>query len=394
MQDKSTDPRRKILILATSYLPLIGGAELAIKDLTDRLSEFSFDLVTARTTSGLLRTERIGNVNVFRAGNAPSALNFFLPKVFLPVAIFFKARTLLASKKYNLIYILQASQAGGAGWLLRKFGRINQPVVINLQEGKDFSRQAFLVRYFRRWIIKSADYYVVISTYLKDFLIAQGVIERHIFLIPNGVDGNYESRNTNQELREKLGISLQDKVIITVSRLVEKNGIADLIKAMVFIKGNYFEPVKLLIVGDAEPRLSLESDLKNLTRELRLGSEVIFAGAVRHESIFSYLSLANVFVRPSYSEGLGTAFLEAMAVGVPVIGTRVGGIVDFIEEGQTGLYCAIGDSQDIGRKVIHVLSDKELHDKLARQGQKLIQQKYDWDIVVKKFLNFYETVTK
>ena len=388
MQDKST----KILILATSYLPLIGGAELAIKNLTDRLPEFSFDLVTARTTHNLPRTERIGNVNIFRAGNAPVALNLFLPKIFLPLAIFFKARRLLISKKYNLVYVLQASQAGGAGWLLKKLGCINQPIVLNLQEGKELSRQSFLVRFFRRLIINSADYYIVISAYLKNFLINNGVPEEKVFIIPNGVNIS-EHKHDKQELKNKLGLG-PERVIITVSRLVKKNGVADLIKAMVFIKDNYFEPIKLLIIGGAEPHLSLESDLKDLTQKLGLTKEVIFVGAVNHEDISNYLSLADVFARPSYSEGLGTAFLEAMAIGVPIIGTRIGGIVDFLQEGETGLYCAVGDSQDIGRKVIQILSDKELHDKLAVQGQDLIQRVYDWNVIAQKFRNFYGTITE
>lgn len=387
MQDKS----RKILILATSYLPLVGGAELAIKYLTDHLSEFSFDLVTARTTSDLQQHERIGNVDVYRAGNASAVFDFLLPKNFLPLAIFFKARRLMALNKYDLVYVLQASQAGGAGWLLKILGYLKQPLVLNLQEGKDLSQQSFLTRLFRRLVIGSADYYIVISNYLKDFLITQGVNEKKIFVIPNGIDIS-EHHPDNQELKNKLGLGV-GRIVITVSRLVKKNGVADLVKAMIFVKDNYSEPVKLLIVGDAEPRLSLETDLKNLTKTLNLNSEVIFVGAVSNKDVPSYLSLADVFVRPSYSEGLGTAFLEAMAAGVPIIGTKVGGIVDFLQEGQTGLYCEVGDSQDIGRKIIQILADNELHDRLANQAKELVRREYDWNIIAQKFRNLYENVT-
>ncbi len=388
MQEKS----RKILILATSYLPLIGGAELAVKDLTDRLPDFSFDLVTSRSFSDLPEAERIGNVNIFRVGNQSAKLNLFLPKNFLPLAIFFKARQLLSLNNYDLVYVLQASQAGGAGWLLKTLGIIKQPLVINFQEGKDFSTQSVLVRLARRLIIGSADYFVVISNYLRDFLISQGVDGGRIFLLPNGVN-NPGMIVSDQDLKNSLGLG-GERIVITISRLVQKNGIADLVKAMPFVKNNLPEPVKLVIVGGAEPDISLEEDLKNLTKNMDLTSSVLFVGPIDHSQVYKYLSIADVFVRPSLSEGLGTAFLEAMAVGVPIIGTRVGGIVDFIEEGQTGLFCETGDSEDIGRKIVQILSNPELRNRLSENGQRLVKEKYGWDFIAKEFKNIYGIITK
>lgn len=388
MQGKS----KRILILATSYLPLIGGAELAIKHLTDHLPEFSFDLVTARNTPDLATTEKIGNVNVFRVGDAVSVFNFLLPKNFLPLAIFFKAKKLLSQNSYDLVYVLQASQAGGAGWLLKKLGYLKQPLVINFQEGKDLSRQPVLARYFQRLIIGSADYFTVLSTYLKNFIVAQGVPESHVFILPNGVNVSSVG-GVDQNLKDKLGLS-GEKVIITVSRLVEKNGLADLIRAMNFIEINYLEPAKLLIVGDAEPHISLEKDLKKLTQELGLNSKVIFTGVVRNEDVPRYLSLADVFVRPSLSEGLGISFLEAMASGLPVIATPVGGIPDFLEDGKTGLFCKVGDAEDIGRKIVTMLNDSSLRERIVVNAKRLIEERYTWDIIAQRFIITYELITK
>ncbi|MDP4001779.1 MAG: glycosyltransferase family 4 protein, partial [bacterium] len=356
-----------------------------------------FDLITSRFSSNVPLYEKIGNVNVYRVGNFLSRFSFLLPKNFLPIAVFFKAHRLIAQHgPYDLIHAYQASQAAGGGWLLKwAYPRI--PFLVTVQEGKILTSQSVLTRFFRYFIFKKADHATVISNYLAKYVASQNK-NLPVTVIPNGVDleniRKHESGSMNQELKEKLGISFQDKVIITVSRLVEKNGIADLIRAMVFIKGNYSEPTKLLIVGDAEPHLSIESDLKSLTKELGLVSNIVFVGAVEHDDVLNYLSIADVFVRPSRSEGLGTAFLEAMAMEVPIIGTRVGGIVDFLQESQTGLYCTVGDSQDIGRKIIQILSNRELHDKLANQGRELVRREYDWDIIVQKFRDIYETITK
>src|SRR5450830_1923431 len=114
MQEKS-----RILILTTAYLPQVGGSELAIKNITDRLPEFNFDLITSRFSSNVPSFEKIGNVNVYRIGNSLSRFSFFLPKNFLPIAVFFKARQLITRQgAYDLVHAYQASQAAGGGWLL------------------------------------------------------------------------------------------------------------------------------------------------------------------------------------------------------------------------------------------------------------------------------------
>ena len=108
-----------------------------------------------------------------------------------------------------------------------------------------------------------------------------------------------------------------------------------------------------------------------------------------------YLSAADVFARPSLSEGLGSAFLEAMAAGLPVIGTAVGGIPDFLKDpsthsGQaTGLFCNVNDPWDLAEKIKTLLTDRELRTKLIDNGRKLVAEKYDWDIIAEKFEEIY-----
>jgi len=87
------------------------------------------------------------------------------------------------------------------------------------------------------------------------------------------------------------------------------------------------------------------------------------------------LALADVFVRPSLSEGLGNVFLEAMAAGLPIIGTPVGGILDFLKDGETGLFCRIKNPKSIAEKIKEILSDDRLREKLIQNGQKLAEEK-------------------
>ncbi|MBI4709420.1 MAG: glycosyltransferase family 4 protein [Candidatus Portnoybacteria bacterium] len=204
-----------------------------------------------------------------------------------------------------------------------------------------------------------------------------------IEVVPNGVSldklksKNEEVKTEIHNLKNKLGIKESEKVIITVSRLVLKNGVGDLIEAVAKMQNTNY---KLLILGSGP----LEESLRLKAKNLNLENRVIFLGEIPNEKVPEYLAISDVFVRPSLSEGLGNAFLEAMAAGVPVIGTEVGGIPDFLKNGETGLFCRVGGSNDIAGKIELLLSDNDLRNKLIINGRRLVEEKYNWDGIAEK----------
>lgn len=369
--------KSRVLILTTAYLPQVGGSELAIKNITDRLPEIFFDLITSRPSKNIPEFEKIGNVNVYRVGNSFGLFSFLLPKNFLPIAVFFKAHQLIRKNgPYKLIHAYQASQAAGGGWLLKwKYPKI--PFMVTVQEGKVLNEQPWLMKFFRYLVFKKADEVTVISNYLAQYVKSQNS-KVPVSIIPNGVDLNKFKPNNNH---------LDSKTIITSSRLVEKNGVGDLIEAMVVVK-NKIPDAKLKIIGDGP----LKENLKLKTKKLNLENNIDFLGEISNDLLPEYLSEADVFVRPALSEGLGTAFLEAMASGLPVIGTPVGGIPDFLKDGETGLFCEVGNPDDIAGKIIKLLEDVDLRNKLAHNGRRLVEEKYDWDLIASEFKNIYERV--
>ena len=164
MNEKSI-PRR-VLILTTAYLPQVGGSELAIKNITDRLPEICFDLITSCPSKNFPKYEKIGRVNVYRVGSSLSLFSFLLPKNLFPISVFFKAQQLIFKYgQYDVVHAYQASQAAGGGWLLKwKYPRT--PFVVTIQEGKVLSQQLWLTIFFRRLILKKANKITVISNYL------------------------------------------------------------------------------------------------------------------------------------------------------------------------------------------------------------------------------------
>ena len=373
---------KKILIFSTAYLPLVGGAEIAVKELTDRLTGFEFNLITARLKKNLVRQEKIGRVMIYRVGSGRD-----FDKFLLPILGLIKAIRLNRKNNYMLSWAIMASFGALAAWLFKKINR-RTPYLLTLQEGDSpehiYSRAKWLGPYYKK-MFTQADFITAISHYLKDFALKQGTMAS-IEIVPNGVDVKkfkVESlRFQVAELKNKLSIKDNEKVIITVSRLVEKNGVGDIIEAMRYLSAS----VKLLIIGEGELEASCRLQIVNC----KLGDRVIMLGAIKNEEVPRYLALADVFVRPSISEGQGIAFLEAMASGVPVVATPVGGIVDFLRDGETGLFCEVNNPKSIAEKVKILLDNKELAETIKINAKELVVKNYDWNLLAEKMKTIFE----
>ena len=384
---------KKILIFSTAYLPMLGGAEVAVKEITDRLAyDFEFDLICAKIKKGLPDKEKIGNIEIWRLGSGSGKLDKFL----LPWRGKKLATRLQQEKRYDAIWAIMASFGGLAALKFKqKFPDV--PYLLTLQEGDSpehiRSRARFLGSKYQK-IFSQADFVTTISRYLKDYALSQGA-KSEIEIVPNGVDiKKFEIRNSKSEtnsnaqnlkLKMELGIKDDEKVIITVSRLVEKNGIGDIIETLQYLPEN----IKLLILGSGP----LEKNLKLKTKNLKLDRRVLFLGNVPNEEVPNYLAIADVFVRPSLSEGLGNSFLEAMAAGVSVVGTKVGGIPDFLRDGETGLFCEVNNPQSIAEKTKILINDSELRQKLVANAKKLVAEKYNWNLIAEKMRDVFNKLT-
>ncbi|TAK57103.1 glycosyltransferase family 1 protein [Patescibacteria group bacterium] len=372
---------KRILIFSTAYLPMVGGAEIAIKEITDRISDTEFDLICARIDPSLAAVERTGKVTVYRLGYGTK-----FDKFLLPILGTRKARELIQKNTYDRLWSVMAGQASVACAFTKKlFPQI--PLVLTLQEGDE---EEYLARYvggnmFLYWLLirpwhllvfKRADQITVISEYLKKRAESNGV-RVPITLVPNGVDTekfsmiNFQFSNEDRNaLRASLRFSETDTVLVTTSRLVEKNAVDDIIKALVLLP----ETVKLLVIG-AGP---LEASLKAVAHGYQLQGRVVFQGFVPQAEIPKYLKASDIFVRPSLSEGFGNSFIEAMVVGIPVIATPVGGITDFLVDRSTGLFCLTKDPKSIADKVTLLMNDKKLREHLVETARSMAVAKYDW----------------
>ncbi|MBX4197906.1 glycosyltransferase family 4 protein [Candidatus Parcubacteria bacterium] len=378
---------KRILIFSVAYHPFVAGAEVAVKEITDRLShkasagavELEFDMITLNLDGKQKSEEKIGNVMVYRIGGKGR-----IHKLLFPFTAYFKASKLHKKLTYDAIWSIMASFSGFAA----VFFKMSNPKVffiLTLQEGDPISyikRQVWFVYPLFRRIFWKADLVQAISNYLADFARSMGTQAR-VEVIPNGVDLKiFLMKNDHIEvksIRQELGIQPDDKVLITTSRLEVKNGVRDIIESLKFLPTN----VKLIIVGIG----TLERKLKAQVKTLGIQDRVVFLGFKNNSDLPKYLHAADVFIRPSLSEGMGISFIEAMAAGVPVVATPVGGIPDFLKDWQTGLFCAVDDPESIADRVNIFLKDSKARTEIVRIAHTLVTQKYDWSRIADEMRN-------
>jgi len=205
-------------------------------------------------------------------------------------------------------------------------------------------------------------------------------------VVPNGISVEKSIRSKVHKVE-----SQNNKIIITTSRLVYKNGIDTLIKAMAELRVQHrMSNIKLQILGSGPE----EKKLKDLAKDLKVDDVVQFLGHIEPEHVYDYLAGADIFVRPSRSEGLGSSFLEAMGAGLPVIGAPVGGIPDFLKDGETGLFCKVDDPKDLAEKIKKLIMDENLAKRTAENGRRLVLEKYDWSDIARKMEEIFADLLK
>ncbi len=365
-----------IIAFTTSYYPFIGGAEIAIQETLRRLSqEFDFLIVCARMQRGLAPREERREGTVVRLGFGMRWDKWFLP-VF---ALLWYLRNVTRLTRFNLVTILwgiDISQ-GALGAALIKLFSPRTPFIFTIQYGESETRLAsgrggFIAKTFR-FMLSQADEVTAISAYLLNLAREYGYCGPAA-VVHNGVD-IVKFRIQKSEIRNEA-----QKTIITISRLVSKNGIDILIRAVAEAK-KQLPDLRCRIIGDGPEA----GKLKSLVYDLGLGETIEFLGAISHKELPRYLREADVFVRPSRSEGMGNAFVEALAAGVPVIGTQVGGITDIIEDKKTGLFARVEDPHDLAEKIVMLCVDEALQQKIIYEGGRIVEERFSWDAIARLY---------
>jgi glycosyltransferase involved in cell wall biosynthesis len=180
--------------------------------------------------------------------------------------------------------------------------------------------------------------------------------------------------------------------VLFVGRLVERKGVAHLIEAMGQLQNQ--RRTQLVIVGEGSERPRLEAR----ARELGLADRVVFRGRVGDAELRRAYETADVFVLPSVldsrgdTEGLGVVLLEAMNYGVPVIASRIGGIVDIVTDNETGVLVPAGDAIALAGALEKLFADPARARRLGEAGRRRLAEHFSWDAILERYEAVYRSV--
>lgn len=388
---------KKILIFSLTYYPnAVGGAEVAIKEITDRIDpdEIEFHMVCLRFDSALPKVEKLGKVLVHRIGfSKPNPtiddlrkFPLHLNKYFFQFTAALKAMSLHRKYRYDSIWAMMAHASGVPAAIFKIFYP-QVGYVLTLQEGDPIPSIEKTVRpvwpLFTR-AFTSADVVQTISSFLGEWARARG-FKGPLEVIPNGASlpapDNY-SASEIKALKEKYGKKDGDVYLVTVSRLVEKNAVDDIIRALPLLQKN----IHALVVGGGPD----EGALKQLAHELKVSERVKFTGQVDRKQTAECRMISDIFIRPSRSEGMGNSFASAMASRIPIIATQEGGLIDFIFDAkrnpdkETTAWVVDKDNPaQIAEAVRDILAHPEQVKKVVATAYKLVSENYNWDFIAR-----------
>ncbi len=183
----------------------------------------------------------------------------------------------------------------------------------------------------------------------------------------------------------------QEKIILTVGRVVERKGIVYLIRALPKILVSL--PTKIVIVGKGDPKV--EAELHAAAQALGVTDKVVFAGKISEAELIDWYRRCDVFCLPSIvdsqgeTEGLGVVLLEALNYARPVVASDVGGIPDIVKEGLSGLLCPPANADALAATLLRVLENPELGERLGKQGHDFVGKEFCWETIVAQYERFY-----
>jgi glycosyltransferase involved in cell wall biosynthesis len=227
-----------------------------------------------------------------------------------------------------------------------------------------------------RWAMGQADGIVAISDFVGRSAVAMGYRPERVHVLRNGLEASaWDPATDGSTVRQELGIPAGVPVLAIVSRMFHWKGHLLLVEALAKVR-DAVPDFRLLVVGaddarGAPDRGSLTAEIREQVGRLRLSEQVMFTGW--RTDVERVLAACDVYAMPSFEEPLGVIYLEAMAMGKPVVALRSGGVPEVVEHGGSGLLSEPGDADGLAEHIVTLLRDPGLRARMGRRGRELVE---------------------
>ncbi|MFW5888114.1 MAG: glycosyltransferase [Patescibacteria group bacterium] len=350
-----------------------GGAEVLLRDLLRKIDREKFEPVVV----SIVPIGQIGK-EIEQAGDRVISLKINRKWNFL--LMFGRFLKLIKKEKPQIIHA-HLFHAIFLSRLAKLFNKKTKIISTIHNENIGGRSREFLLRMTDRL----SDITNTISQRVSEIMVDKKVVKKDkVRTVYNGIDLEkfYPDPEKGKKIKERLDIENNYPVLISVGRLAEAKGFGYLLESVKELKKEYNDIV-LIILGEGEKRQELESKIKDLNLE----NNIFLSG--NKSNVVDYLNSADIFVSSSLWEGLPTAILEAMACGLPVVATNVGGTAEIVEDGRQGLLMDSQSPEQITEKVTYLLNNDEKKDKFRKEARIKIKNNFTLEEMVKNYEKMY-----
>jgi glycosyltransferase involved in cell wall biosynthesis len=381
-------------MVSSDFLPNIGGVAIHIFELSKALISLGNKIYVLNVSYGLNNdaVEDMDGISVHRlyVKNTIRKIRI-LPKIYRAI------RYLNSLIKEERIDIIHWHDLIPGAWTTKMVSFSYKTPVVFTNHTSVFLQlfEKRLSRYFLKLSIDHANAIIAPSRELYEKTkILSGRIR--LWYIPNGVNVDKFSplKKDNEKIKkikEKYKIENDESVIFCPRRIVPKNGIRFLVKAIPLIKQKIGK-FRVMITGSSNPEE--ESEILRIIKNDHTTNYVIFTGAVPNSEMPDYYMLSDVVVLPSLIEATSISGLEAMALEKALVGTNVGGIPEIISDGENGIIVPPRDPSGLAKAIVTLLLDKELRIRYGRKGREIVLNRFTWERIAKETLKVYNDVTR
>jgi N-acetyl-alpha-D-glucosaminyl L-malate synthase BshA len=291
-------------------------------------------------------------------------------------------------EKLDLLHVHYAIPHASSAYLAKQILKEKRDIkVITTLHGTDITLVGLEPSFLPlvKFSTEQSDGVTAVSRFLKEKTLTNYSIEKDIEVIPNFVDTEIYRPQKDCEFREHLA-PLGEKILVHTSNFRPVKRVPDTIR--IFEQVVKEVPSKLVLVGDGPDR----SECERLCRELHLCDHIKFLG--KQDGLVEILNAADLFLIPSQSESFGLAALEAMACGIPVIASSVGGLPELVRHNETGFIAEIGDINRMAKYCIDLLTNERKRVLFSENSRKRTVELFDKSIVVPMYEDYYNKILK
>ncbi len=295
--------------------------------------------------------------------------------------------TILKLKKHFKFDIVDSHFVYPDGFGAVLIGKLfHKPVTITLRGTIKKLLRYPLIKFQIRYALKKATKVFAVCNDLKNVAASLGIHDGKIEVIPNGIDIEKFMPVNKLEARKELGLPADKKIMISVGGLVKRKGFHEVIALLPEIK-KMFPDLMYLIVGERSVEGNYEPVLRKTVERLHLEKDVLFAGHQPHDKIYKWLSASDIFCLVTSNEGWANVFLEAMACGLPVVTTRVGGNEEVVSSDDYGMLFELEDKDGMADAIIKSFQKKWNREKIINYAGK-----NTWDIRINHLISQFNSV--